>query len=236
MSIYLMVVILILLLFIFWRYIFFFRNPARSSSSEGNVILSPADGYVLYIRHILDSDIEVFSVKKERKILLHELMLLRRTDIQFKSGWLIGIVMSPFDVHFNRSPISGFIKKIGYEFPTSLRKNFNMFPALQNLFFNADQPYSDCFYLVYNERASYVITNEKLQVFVTQIADKYVRKIITYKNDVNISRGEIFGMIRMGSQVDIFIPDGNDTIKIVAKEREHLKAGRDVIANIIYDS
>ncbi len=230
MSTYLIVVILITLSFIFWRFIFFFRNPRRTSSSEVNAILSPADGYVLYIRHILGSDNEVFSFKNERKILLHELMLLRRSDIQFKSGWLIGIVMSPFDVHFNRSPISGFIKRIGYEFPTGFRKNFNMFPALQNLFFKADQPYSDCFYLVYNERASYVITNERLQVFVTQIADKYVRKIITYKNNVNISRGEVFGMIRMGSQVDIFIPDRNKTVQVVTKVREHLKAGKDVIA------
>jgi phosphatidylserine decarboxylase len=208
---------------------YFFRNPERTSSAEANAILSPADGFVLYIRYIQDPDIEVFSIKKERKILLHELMLLRSSDIEFKSGWLIGIVMSPLDVHFNRSPVSGYISRIGYEFPTNLKKNFNMFPALQNLFFKIDQPQHDCSYLVYNERASYVITNDKLRIFVTQIADRYVKKIVTYKNNVNISRGEVFGMISMGSQVDIFIPDINSPVQVITKVGKHLKAGKDVI-------
>jgi phosphatidylserine decarboxylase len=230
MNALLVILILFILLFIFWRFVFFFRNPGRTCSAEDNAIVSPADGYVLYIRYIQDPDEGVFSIKKGRKILLHELMLLRRADIKFKSGWLIGIVMSPLDVHFNRSPVSGFIKRIGYEFPANLKRNFNMFPALQNLFFKTEQPQYDCQYLVYNERASYVFTNDKLEVFVTQIADHYVKKIITYKNDTAISRGEIFGMIRMGSQVDIFIPDTNGTVQVIAKEREHIKAGKDVIA------
>jgi phosphatidylserine decarboxylase len=218
------------LLFVFWRFIFFFRNPVRKSSADNNAILSPADGHVLYLKYIHNTDNEVFSVKNERKILLHELMLLGRSYINFKSGWLIGIVMTPLDVHYNRSPIAGVIKKIGYEFPTDLRRNFNMFPALQNLFFKVEEPYADCPYLVHNERASYVITNERLQLFVTQIADRYIRKIVTYKDNVSVSRGEVFGLIRMGSQVDIFIPDTNEQLKLLIRQGEHLKAGESVIA------
>jgi phosphatidylserine decarboxylase len=138
--------------------------------------------------------------------------------------------MTPLDVHFNRAPIAGYIKRIGYEFPSVLRKNFNMFPALQNLFFNMDEPDKDCSYLIHNERASYIISNDKLQVFVTQIADQYVKKIVTYKDHVSISRGEVFGLIRMGSQVDLFIPDTGTPINVVTKLRAHVKAGIDVIA------
>ncbi len=230
MNTFLTIIFLVTLLFVLWRFWYFFRNPERISYAEDNAILSPADGKVLYIRYIQDPAIEVFSIKNERKILLHELMLLHSSDINFKSGWLIGIVMNPFDVHFNRAPISGVIRRIGYEFPSDLRKNFNMFPAFQNLLFKVELPHQDCSYLVHNERASYVIKNDKLQVFVTQIADQYVKKIITYKNNVSVSRGEVFGMIRMGSQVDIFIPDTNAPVQVVTKVREHLKAGKDVIA------
>jgi hypothetical protein len=55
------------LLFVFWRYLFFFRNPARKSSADDNAILSPADGHVLYQKYIHDTDSEVFSVKNEKK-------------------------------------------------------------------------------------------------------------------------------------------------------------------------
>lgn len=230
MNAFLIIILLILAVFVLWRFMFFFRNPERTSSEDVNAILSPADGYVLYAKYISDPDLEIFSVKNENKIFLHELMLLRRSDIKFRSGWLIGIVMSPLDVHYNRAPVSGFIRRIGYEFPSPLRKNFNMFPALQNLFFKADKPYNDCNYLIHNERASFIIENNRLPVYVTQIADKYVRKIVTYRNNTDISRGEVFGMIRMGSQVDTFIPDENDSVKVVVKAGEHLKAGEDVIA------
>jgi phosphatidylserine decarboxylase len=232
MNTILIILLPVILLFVCWRFIFFFRNPERTSDADENALLSPADGFVLYVRHIHDIDNEVFSIKNERKIFLNELMLLRETDIEFKSGWLIGIVMSPLDVHFNRSPISGFIKRIGYEFPDPERKNFNMFPALQNLFFKSVQPQIDCSYLIHNERASYIITNDKLKVYVTQIADRYVKKIVTYRDNETVSRGEIFGLIRMGSQVDLFIPDTKTDIQIAVRQGEHLNAGIDIIAVI----
>ena len=230
MNLYLIIIFSFLILFIFWRFLFFFRNPERISRAGEDAILSPADGYILYVKYIEDPDIEIFSIKNKTKIFLHELMLLRKSDTRFKSGWLIGIVMTPLDVHYNRSPIAGFIKRIGYEFPSGLKKNFNMFPALQNLFFKMDRPYQDCTYLIHNERASYVITSDKMQVFVTQIADQYVKKIVTYKDHVSVARGEIFGLIRMGSQVDLFIPDTLAPVKVAIKEGMHVKAGKDLIA------
>jgi phosphatidylserine decarboxylase len=221
---------LFLSLFAFWRFWFFFRNPKRTSNAPGNAILSPADGFVLYIKFVEKIDREIFSVKNEKPIFLPDLMYLRKTDSNFKSGWLIGIMMTPLDVHYNRAPIAGHITKIRHDFPTHVKTNFNMFPALQNLFFNKEKPTEDCPYLVYNERASYLITGERLKVFVTQIADRYVRKIVTFKDNVSVSRGEVFGLIRMGSQVDLFIPDPSGTIAVMVNERQHVLAGKDVIA------
>ena len=89
MNAFFIFLLIVLILFVFWRFFYFFRNPSRRSSAPGNAILSPADGYVLYIRYINGSDSEVFSVKNEKRIILRDLMFLRKSDRNLKSGWLI---------------------------------------------------------------------------------------------------------------------------------------------------
>jgi phosphatidylserine decarboxylase len=158
-------------------------------------------------------------------------MMLNETD-NLMSGWLIGIAMTPFDVHYNRAPVPGYIEKICHDFPPGLRKNFNMFPTLQNMFFKEKHPYTDAAYLIYNERASYIISNSRIKIYITQIADKHIKKIVTYKDKILIEKGEVFGLIRMGSQVDIFVPDTSGKVYITIRERQHLLAGIDVIARV----
>ena len=221
--------IVVLSLFFLWRFIFFFRNPERQIPASENAILSPADGYVVYIKSVRDINEEIFSVKNSHHILLRDLMMLGETD-NLKSGWLIGIAMTPFDVHYNRAPVSGYIEKICHDFPHGLKKNNSMFPALQNMFFKEEHPYYDATYLIHNERASYIISNPRIKIYVTQIADKHIRKIVTYKDKTLIEKGEVFGLIRMGSQVDIFIPDTSEKVQVTVRERQHLLAGKDVIA------
>ena len=103
-------------------------------------------------------------------------------------------------------------------------KNLSMFNAQSNLFFN-EKPFThDCDYLITNERASYVLKNDRLTLYFTQIADNWVNKIVTFKNGEPIKQGERFGMIRMGSQVDIFVPK-LPKMKILVRERQHVKAG-----------
>jgi phosphatidylserine decarboxylase len=226
------ILLTVLTLFILWRFFYFFRNPKRESISSENEILSPADGYILYIKHIDDTDQEIFSIKKGQKIFLRDLMMLRKTEIDLHSGWLIGILMTPVDVHFNRAPVNGYIEKLCHDFPSPLGKNFNMFPSLQNMFFKKEEPYSDATYLVHNERASYMISNSIINIYITQIADKYIKKIVTFKDKTEINKGEVFGLIRMGSQVDIFIPDTRVNIIVTVREHQHLMAGVDIIAKL----
>lgn len=225
----LIIFIVVLSLFFLWRFIYFFRNPERQIPASENAILSPADGYVVYIRFVRDINEEIFSVKNGHHIHLRELMMLNETD-NLRSGWLIGIAMTPFDVHYNRAPVSGYIEKICHDFPPGLKKNYSMFPALQNMFFKEEHPYYDATYLIHNERASYIISNSRIKIYITQIADKYIRKIVTYKDKTLIEKGEVFGLIRMGSQVDIFVPDTSEKVQVAVRERQHLLAGIDVIA------
>ena len=225
------ILFVIICAFIFWRFLFFFRNPDRKINSNDNHIISPADGFVIYIQRV-EPRSEILSVKKGNKILLDDLMFIDDNSLLDKPGWLIGISMTPFDIHYNRTPIRGSILKIRHDFPTKIRKNKDMFPGLQNLFFNLKPYHKGCEYLIRNESASFVIKNENLSVYVTQIADNWIKKIVTYKDKTEVSQGEVFGLIRMGSQVDLFIPDEKDRIEVVVEERKHVKAGVSILAMI----
>ena len=166
----------------------FWRKPCRKVSQAPNEIISPADGNVIYINKI-SKDEKPVSIKNGSLSKLDE---ITKTDLLITPCWLIGINMTPFDVHKNCAPISG---KIILNLHTN-GKYFSLkeFRALKE-----------------NERNTLVIKNEKLIVGVVQIASKLVRRIDSYINEGDLIRkGEWFGMIRFGSQVDVIVPAAVD--------------------------
>ena len=214
-------------LFLVWRF-FFLRNPSRQVNADDRLILSPADGFIVYVRRVVPDE-ELMSIKKGQPILLGDLLGLDDPALP-REGWLVGIFMSPFDVHYNRAPIRGFIRKIAHCFPGKSRgRNSNMFHGQSNLFFDLRPYWQGCDYLIHNERASYVISNDKLSVYVTQIADRWARKIVTLRDGVSVAQGEVFGLIRMGSQVDLFVPDAEGRMQVLVAERAHVRAGIDAL-------
>jgi phosphatidylserine decarboxylase len=222
---FLLALIFIFVIFlIIWRYFFFYRNPNREIQYDQKSILSPADGFIVYCKRVNPKE-NIFSIKKNKQIKLDELMNIDDNSLKNKPGWLIGIFMTFFDVHYNRSPIGGHIKKIRHNFPKRFKKNYSLRKLYLNLFFSKNNIIKNCDYLISNERASYIVKNKKISVYVTQIADRWVNKIVTYKNDEEIKQGEIFGLIKIGSQVDIFVPDAGNKIEILVKERQRVKAG-----------
>ena len=82
-------IILIPLLFLLFS-LYFFRDPERSSPQKDNVILSPADGKVLFVKDVLDN--KFINAKAKQ----------------------ISIFMSPLNVHVNRIPINGKIEYLQY--------------------------------------------------------------------------------------------------------------------------
>lgn len=210
--------------FVLWRFVFFFRNPRRCIVADDDVILSPADGFVMYVRRVRP-DQAVFAVKKGQPILLDDLMFLDDPDLP-RDGWLIGIFMSPLDVHYNRAPIRGVVRRIAHRFPgRGTGRNATMFPGQSNLFFDLAPYWQGCDYLVANERASYVFANEAVHVYVTQIADRWIRRIVCFRDCGQVAQGDVFGLIRMGSQVDLFVPDVHGRMTVLVTERQHVKAG-----------
>ena len=102
----------------------------------------------------------------------------------------VSIFMSVFDCHINRSPASGRIEKILYQ---------------PGKFFNADLDKAS----LDNERNSLVIATGAGSVGVVQIAGLVARRIVCFvREGQNISAGERFGMIRFGSRLDVYLPEG----------------------------
>ena len=143
----------------------FFRNPERTPPEGEHLVLSPADGRVVEI---------VDDARSDR---LDESRLKR-----------ISIFMSIFNVHVNRSPISGTVRKIDHR-PGS--------------FLDARDPEAS----VVNERNSLIIRGNDYDLEVVQIAGKVARRIACWVAEgEHVRRGQRFGLIRFGSRLDVYLP------------------------------
>ena len=124
----------------------------------------------------------------------------------------VSVFMSVFNCHVNRAPVAGKIETIAYK---------------PGKFLNAslDKASED------NERNSLVIRMEDDRVLtVTQIAGLVARRIVSFTQEgAVLDRGERFGLIRFGSRLDIYLPDGVEpTVKI----GQTMIAGETVIADL----
>jgi phosphatidylserine decarboxylase len=124
----------------------------------------------------------------------------------------ISIFMSVFDCHVNRSPVTGRIERIAYR---------------AGLFLNADlDKASDD-----NERNCFLIrTASGARIGVVQIAGLVARRIVPFvREGTAIGAGERIGMIRFGSRVDIYLPDGG---RPLVAEGQVAVAGETIIADL----
>ena len=186
----------------------FYRDPERTISNRNDVIVSPADGKVIYIRESHGGLLPV-STKYSQVYPLQE---LTKSPFYSQEAVVIGISMNFLDVHVNRAPIAGRIT-LHRHFPGrfgSLRRPEMVFE---------------------NERATTLIErDEQLQIAVVQIASRLVRQIATFvREGQDVELGQRIGAIRFGSQVDLVLPICQD-LKIRVQPGELVKAGQSVIA------
>lgn len=219
--------IIVALFFLFWRFFYFFRNPMRRAPQEEGIVVAPADGYIIYIKEVKNGLLPI-SAKGKTQIPLTEFAdfnLMNDADY-----YLVGIYMSIIDVHFNRSPIDG--KIIFQKYCPSL-DNRSMLSVLLNLILKKEPLEQNGEYLVRNSRNLLWIEGGKIAVGVIQIADKWISKIESYvEPGQGIKQGDLIGLIRMGSQVDILLPK---TVKLTCRIRQKVKAGESIIGRIMKD-
>jgi phosphatidylserine decarboxylase len=123
----------------------------------------------------------------------------------------VSIFMSVFDCHVNRSPTAGRIERIVYH---------------HGAFVSADLDKAS----EHNERNSLVISTNKGKIGVVQIAGLVARRIVCFvREGATLRAGERIGMIRFGSRVDVYLPDG---VRALVAEGQTAIAGETVLADM----
>jgi phosphatidylserine decarboxylase len=214
--------------FIYWRYFWFFRNPPRKPP-PGTGILSPADGTVVYAK-VVEPGEDVITIKQGAGASVNDIV---REHLSLRKV-LIGIFMSPFDVHFNRAPLSGQIRFIRH-YP-AVRKNLHMGSMHLRTLLQLSPLYRNSLHIVQNERTITKIDGEfqgeALSCYVVQIAGGSVRGIDSFfREGERTERGEIFGMIRIGSQVDLVLPL-REGMRIKVRPGQKVRAGETVLISL----
>ena len=182
-------ILLVISILLFGLVIFFFRDPVRMlpEGVKENEIISPADGKVMMIGEIQEDSFLKTPAK------------------------MIGIFLSPLNVHINRIPVSG---KVDY------------FKYVKGDYIAAFNHKSS----ERNERTIIGITNPKFKVLFKQIAGFVARRIVCgVKTGDTVKQGEKFGMIKFGSRVDVILPV-NSLIKVSVNQR--VKGGLTVLAEV----
>jgi len=199
---------IILVLFVLLFLYRFFRNPERIVPGGPDDIVSAADGRVIYIKELEVNQMPV-TIKKMR---IADLSEITKTDLLTRPCYLIGIAMTLFDVHMNRSPVDGKITFIKHTPGTAIGLN---------------TPSST----VTNERNTVIIErNDGIRAGIVQIAARGVKRcIVMAQTGDSVKRGEIIGKIRWGSQLDMIIPRD---CEIMVREGEQVYAGSTVIARL----
>lgn len=157
----------------------FFRDPERVVPQDDSIILAPADGLVSMIAEV-DPPAEMIVSDGTEHAGLEPGKVTR-----------ISIFMSVFDVHINRAPIAGTIRRVVY---------------IPGSFVDAglDKASEE------NERQHILIERtDGLKVGFTQIAGLVARRIVPFVKPGDIvGVGQRVGLIRFGSRVDVYLPTG----------------------------
>jgi phosphatidylserine decarboxylase len=171
----------VLLAFFFF---WFFRDPERTVPDAPNLLVSPADGKVTSICRSTFEGIPY----------LH-----------------ISIFLSVFDVHVNRSPVSGVIRGVSYR---------------KGKFLNAMNPAS----AEQNEQNLVTVEGEGHTVVFKQIAGLLARRIVFTRNvGDHVERGERIGLIKFGSRVDVLMAT---SAGIQVEVGDRVKGGSSVLAHL----
>lgn len=163
-------------------FLWFFRDPERRIPAIAGAIVSPADGKV--------TDIAVLEENGEMRT-------------------RISIFLNVFDVHVNRSPVTGIIEAVRYQ---------------KGKFGNAMNPASaDA-----NEQNVVTIRSDIGTVVMKQIAGLLARRIVfARKVGDKLERGERVGLIKFGSRTDVIFPGGAE---MKVRVGDHVKGGSTVLA------
>jgi phosphatidylserine decarboxylase len=170
--------------------IWFFRNPRRTPPPEAGLVLAPADGKIVAVDELEHDD------------------YLGGPAVQ------IGIFLSIFNVHINRTPAAARVIGLTYRpgkflnalLPRSAQENEQLAVRLEE----SEAPHR--------------------RFVVRQIAGAIARRIVCWVAPGDeLARGEQFGMIKLGSRTELVLPQEGSLV-LEAKVGDRVKAGKTILA------
>jgi phosphatidylserine decarboxylase len=163
-------------------FLWFFRDPERVIPVDAGAVVSPADGKVTDVSTV---------------------------NLNGRAVQRISIFLNVFNVHVNRSPVSGVIRGVRYQ----TGKYLNAMNAL-----SAEQ----------NEQNTVTVEGDGHTVTFKQIAGLLARRIVfTKKIGDRVERGERVGLIKFGSRVDVLV---EPSAEVGVKVGDHVKGGSSILA------
>lgn len=165
-------------------FLWFFRDPERTIPQEAGALVSPGDGKVTDVSPVTSG-----SIKLTR----------------------ISIFLSVFNVHVNRSPVTGTIREIRYQ---------------RGKYLNAMNRAS----AEENEQNIVTVEGDGQTVVFKQIAGLLARRIVFHpKVGDRLERGQRVGLIKFGSRVDVLF---DATAALQVKVGDRVKGGSSVLAHL----
>ena len=171
--------------------VYFFRDPERVTPTREGLIISPADGVVQLVdTAVPPPELDMGDDARER----------------------VCVFMNVFNVHVNRVPIDGIIRRIAYR---------------PGRFLNASLDKAS----EHNERESYRLeTDSGADIAFVQIAGLVARRIVCQVQEGQpVEAGQRFRLIRFGSRVDVYLPKGVKPMVVVGQS---MIAGESIIADM----
>jgi len=177
---------------LFGLIVYFFRDPVRLIPQDTDAILSPADGTIA------------------------EITELDHYDFFDGPAVRIGIFLSIFNVHVNRSPRQAKVVAMHYK-PGEFLNAMNPESALRNEFM----------WIGLEE-----IQNPQRKFAVRAISGLIARRIVcVLKPGQEVQRGEKFGMIKLGSRTELILP--RDAVQVEVAVGEKIQAGSTILARYV---
>lgn len=168
--------------------IYFFRDPDRTVPNGVGLVVSPADGKVVVAGTVENSTYYEGTCLK------------------------ISVFMSVFNVHVNRMPCSGKVKKIIYNPGKFFSANLDK-ASKEN-----------------EQNAVYLEMEDGKEICTVQIAGLIARRIICKVQESDeVGRGQRFGMICFGSRLDVYLPKDS---KLNVAVGDIVKAGTSILGEL----
>jgi len=171
--------------------VYFFRDPPRAFSGDEDLVLAGADGVIRGVEEVVEDT------------------YLSGDTIR------ISVFLSPFDVHVNRSPITGVVRALAYS------------PGRHHLTIRRESS-------EFNEHSSILVEGMGTRCLIKQIVGPVVRRVVYWlEGGQELVRGDRIGMMKFGSRLDVYFPLSD--VDVLVRRGDRVLAGVTPIARIRKD-